>query len=164
MDDGRRVTTKAQWECRRKEILHIADKYIYGPVPPAPDMTTGTVSGSTVNISATFGSRTETFTASISGSGSAIGLKLSGAISPSGGSKTLTFGSGFEGKIRTLFGLSASPNTNVANGWMIDRVMDVLEANPTSGHDPTKIWVSGCSGCGKGAFLAESARSGHRTA
>jgi hypothetical protein len=37
---------------------------------------------------------------------------------------------------------------------MIDRVMDVLEQNPTSGHDPTKMMVSGCSGCGKGAFLA----------
>jgi len=37
---------------------------------------------------------------------------------------------------------------------MIDRVMDVLEQNPGSGHDPEKMMVSGCSGCGKGAFLA----------
>jgi len=32
--------------------------------------------------------------------------------------------------------------------------MDVLEANPDSGHDATKMMVSGCSGCGKGAYLA----------
>jgi hypothetical protein len=37
---------------------------------------------------------------------------------------------------------------------MINRVMDVLEKNPDSGHDPKTIVVSGCSGCGKGAFLA----------
>jgi len=29
-----------------------------------------------------------------------------------------------------------------------------LEQNPDGGHDPTKVMVSGCSGCGKGAFLA----------
>jgi len=32
--------------------------------------------------------------------------------------------------------------------------MDVLEKNPDSGHDPQKMMVSGCSGCGKGAYLA----------
>ena len=26
---------------------------------------------------------------------------------------------------------------------MLDRVMDVLEQNPSSGHDPTKMMVSG---------------------
>lgn len=150
--DGTKVTTKEQWECRRKEILAMAAKYLYGPVPPEPDEVTGTVSGGTVSITAKAGGKTETFSASISGSGDVIALKLSGGIFPSG-SKTLSFGSGFEGKIRNLFGLS-EVNTNVANGWMIDRVMDVLEQNPGSGHDPTKMMVSGCSGCGKGAYLA----------
>jgi (4-O-methyl)-D-glucuronate---lignin esterase len=150
--DGTKVTTKEQWDCRRREILAMADKYIYGPVPRVPDQVSGTVSGGTVSISATVGSATETFSASISGSGDVIALKLSGGIFPQS-SKTLTFGSGFEAKIRTLFGLSEL-NPNVANGWMIDRVMDVLEQNPGSGHDPTKVMVSGCSGCGKGAFLA----------
>ncbi len=150
--DGTKVTTKGQWECRRKEILAMAAKYIYGPVPSEPDEVTGTVSGGTVSISCTVGSKTESFSASISGSGSVIALELSGGIFPSS-RKKLSFGSGFEGKIRSLFGLSEL-NPNVANGWMIDRVMDVLEQNPGSGHDPTKIMVSGCSGCGKGAFLA----------
>jgi hypothetical protein len=150
--DGTKVTTKEQWECRRQEILAMAAKYIYGPVPSKPDEVTGTVSGATVSITAKVGSKSETFSASISGSGSVIALELSGGIFPSG-RKKLSFGSGFETKIKSLFGLSEL-NTNVANGWMIDRVMDVLEKNPTSGHDPQKIMVSGCSGCGKGAFLA----------
>ncbi len=149
--DGTKVTTKDQWECRRQEILAMAAKYIYGPVPSVPDETTGTVSGGTVSISVKVGSKTESFSASISGSGSAIAFELSGGIYPSS-RKKLSFGSGFESKIKSLFGLSEL-NTNVANGWMIDRVIDVLEKNPTSGHDPSKIMVSGCSGCGKGAFV-----------
>lgn len=151
--DGTKVTTKEQWECRRQEILAMAAKYIYDPVPTKPDEVTGTVSGGTVSMTVKVGSKSETFSATISGSGSAIALELSGGIYPSS-RKKLTFGSGFEGKIKTLYGLSSSVNTNVANGWMIDRVMDVLEKNPSSGHDPTKIMVSGCSGCGKGAYLA----------
>ncbi len=151
--DGTKVTTKAQWACRAKEIKAMAAKYIYDPVPTDPDETTGTVSGSNVMISVKKGSKTETFTATISGSGTAIALELSGGIFPSP-HKKLSFGSGFEDKIKNLYGFSASVNPNIANGWMIDRVMDVLEKNPTSGHDPTKVMVSGCSGCGKGAYLA----------
>ncbi|WP_437332461.1 glucuronyl esterase domain-containing protein [Sorangium sp. So ce394] len=150
--NGTKVTTKEQWECRRKEILAMAAKYLYGPVPGEPDEVTGTVSGGTVSITAKVGEKTESFSASISGSGDVIALELSGGIFPSS-RKKLSFGSGFEGKIRNLFGLSEL-NTNIANGWMIDRVMDVLEQNPGSGHDPTKVMVSGCSGCGKGAYLA----------
>jgi hypothetical protein len=99
------------------------------------------------------GSKSDTFTATISGSGTAIALELSGGIFPSS-RKKLTFASGFEAKIKTLFGFSGSVNPNIANGWMLDRVLDVLEQNPSSGHDPTKVMVSGCSGCGKGAYLA----------
>lgn len=131
----------------------MAAKYIYAPVPTKPDQVTGTVSGGSVAITVKVGSKSETFSATISGSGKAIALELSGGIFPSG-HKTLSFGTGFEGKIKTLYGFSADVNTNIANGWMIDRVMDVLEQNPSSGHDPTKVMVSGCSGCGKGAYLA----------
>lgn len=149
--DGTPVTTKAQWECRRKEILAMAAKYLYGPIPGDCDDVSGTVSGNNVSISCTVGTKTETFSASISGTGTAINLNLSSGILPQG--KSLSLGSGNDAKIRNLYGLSEL-NPNIANGWMINRVMDVLEANPNSGHDPTKIVVSGCSGCGKGAFLA----------
>ena len=150
--DGTKVTTKAQWECRRQEILAMAAKYIYGPVPGEPDEVSGSVNGGMVSITCKVGEKTETFSANISGSGDVIALKLSGGVFPAS-HKQLSFGNGFEGKIRSLFGLSEL-NPNVANGWMMDRVMDVLELNPNSGHDPTKMMVSGCSGCGKGAFLA----------
>jgi hypothetical protein len=151
--NGTKLTRKDQWECRRQEILAMAAKYLYDPVPTKPDRTTGTVSGSNVTMAVTVGTRSANFTATISGSGTAIAYALSGGIYPSS-RKNLTFGSGYAASIRTLYGFSADVNPNIAIGWMIDRVMDVLEANPNSGHDPTKMMVSGCSGCGKGAYLA----------
>ncbi len=149
--DGTPVTTKAQWECRRKEILAMAAKYLYGPVPGDCDEVSGTVSGATVSITCKVGNNSANFSASISGSGKSINFNLGSGILPSGG-KTLSLGSGNEAKIKTLYGISEL-NPNIANGWMINRVMDVLEKNPGT-HDPKTIAVSGCSGCGKGAFLA----------
>ncbi len=35
-DDGRRVTTAAQWPARRAEILKTMEKYVWGTVPPTP--------------------------------------------------------------------------------------------------------------------------------
>jgi hypothetical protein len=149
--DGTPVTTRAQWECRREEILAMAAKYLYGPIPGDCDEVSGSVNGGDVSISCTVGGNTQTFSATISGSGEAIALDLSAGILPSP-HKSLSLGNGNEAKIQTLYGLSEL-NPNIANGWMVNRVMDVLEQNPGSGHDPTKLVVSGCSGCGKGAFL-----------
>lgn len=130
----------------------MAAKYLYGPVPGEPDETTGAVTGGNVSMTVKVGEKTESFAATISGSGSVIALKLSGGIYPVG-SKTLALANGFEDKIKSLFGFDEL-NPNIASGWMLDRVMEVLEQNPGSGHDPTKMMVSGCSGCGKGAYLA----------
>lgn len=149
--NGDEVKTKAQWECRRREILAMAAKYLYGPVPGDCDEVTGTVNGGNISISCTVGGKTESFSASISGSGKSINVNLSAGILPQG--KTLSLGDGNESKIASLYGISGV-NPNIANGWMINRVMDVLEQHPDSGHDPKTIAVSGCSGCGKGAFLA----------
>jgi hypothetical protein len=149
--DGTKLTMKSQWECRRQEILAMASKYIYGPCPPKPDEVTGTVSGGTVTINCKVGTKTASFSASISGSGDAICLDMGTGILPSS-AKKLSLGSGNDAKIKTLYGLSEI-TPNLAAAWMVDRVMDVLELNPNSGHDPTKMMVSGCSGCGKGAFL-----------
>jgi len=149
--DGTKLTKKSEWECRRQEILEMASKYIYGPCPPKPDEVTGTVSGGTVTINCKVGTKSASFSASISGSGEAICLDMSSGILP-GSAKKLSLGTGNESKIKTLYGISEI-TPNLAAAWMVDRVMDVLELNPSSGHDPKKMMVSGCSGCGKGAFL-----------
>ena len=146
--DGTKVTTREQWDCRRQEILAIAAKYLYAPVPPAPDSVTGTVNGGAITIAVTAGANTANFTATVAGQGEAI---VVGGNIP-GGNRTLTFGAGFQQQIQNLFGFSEL-NPNIARGWMIDRVMDVLEQNPDSGLDPSRLAVTGCSGCGKGSLL-----------
>jgi hypothetical protein len=146
--DGTKVTTKEQWECRRQEILAIAAKYLYAPVPPAPDAVTGTVNGGAISIAVTVGGTTANFTANVTGQGDAI---VVGGNIP-GGNRSLSFGADFQGQIQTLFGFSEL-NPNIARGWMIDRVMDVLEQNPGSGLDPQRLVVTGCSGCGKASLL-----------
>lgn len=149
--DGTEMTRKDEWECRRQEILAMAKKYVYGPCPPKPDSVWGTVSGGNISIHCKQGSKTADFSANISGSGEAICFRLQAGIYP-GNAKNLSFNAS-TGKIESLYGVSGMIG-NLANAWMIDRVMDVLELNPDCGHDPTKMMVSGCSGCGKGAFLA----------
>jgi (4-O-methyl)-D-glucuronate---lignin esterase len=146
--DGTKVTTREQWDCRRKEILAIAAKYLYAPIPPAPDAVSGTVNGGAISIAVTVGATTANFTANVTGQGEAI---VVGGNIP-GGNRSLSFGAGFEGQIQNLFGFSEL-NNNIARGWMIDRVMDVLEQNPDSGLDPQRLVVTGCSGCGKGSLL-----------
>lgn len=146
--DGTKVTTKAQWECRRQEILAIAAKYLYAPVPPKPDSVTGTVDGGAITMAVTVGGTTANFSATVAGQGEAI---VVGGNLP-GGNRTLSFGAGFQDQIQSLFGFSEL-NPNIARGWMIDRVMDVLEQNPGSGLDPQRLVVTGCSGCGKGSLL-----------
>ena len=36
-EDGRRVTTRAEWRARRKELLALFSTHVYGRSPPAPD-------------------------------------------------------------------------------------------------------------------------------
>jgi hypothetical protein len=103
--DGTKVTTKEQWDCRRKEILAIADKYLYGPVPATPDAVTGTVNGGAVTINVTVAGRTDSFTANIGAGSDVIALNLSGGVIPAG-SRALSFEAGFGGKSR-LFTVSA---------------------------------------------------------
>ena len=38
--DGTRMTTKAEWTCRREEIKKEAERYIYGEKPSKPEVVT----------------------------------------------------------------------------------------------------------------------------
>lgn len=150
--DGTKMKRKDQWECRRQEILDMASKYLYGPCPPKPEQVTGSVSGGSIKISCKVGTKSADFTASVgSGSSDVICLNLGSGIAPNGARSLSTDGSA-AGKLQTLYGIPEIIPL-LAQAWVIDRVMEVLELNPTSGLDPKKIMVTGCSGCGKGAYL-----------
>jgi glucuronyl esterase-like protein len=48
--DGKRVTKRSEWRCRRHEIVEQAEKYIYGQKPAKPDKVSGTVSRDAVSV------------------------------------------------------------------------------------------------------------------
>ncbi|KAK0665963.1 hypothetical protein QBC41DRAFT_231618 [Cercophora samala] len=167
---GQKITTKADFECRKEEISKIMQQYEFGVYPPAPDSVTGTMSGNNIQVRVTVGSKSITFSAGIrkpSGSGpfpAIIGVGGASIPIPSNVA-TITFGndafaaqSGMgsrgRGQFYDLFGSSHSAGSLTAWAWGIDRLIDALEKTPAAGIDTKRIGVTGCSRNGKGAFVA----------
>ncbi len=72
--DGTRITTKADWRCRRAETRELAERYVYGDKPGRPQTVTGTVSSTTITVNVSHNGRTASFSAGVqlpSGSGKA---------------------------------------------------------------------------------------------
>lgn len=168
---GAKVTTKAEFECRRQEISKILQQYELGTYPPLPDKVEGTMSGTGISVKITVGSKTVTFNAAIkkpSGSGPfpAI-IGIGGASIPIPGTvASITFpndqfaaqsGGSSRGKglFYDLFGSSHSAGALTAWAWGVDRLVDALEkVGASSGIDTKRLGVTGCSRNGKGAFIA----------
>ncbi|KAJ3563523.1 hypothetical protein NP233_g8894 [Leucocoprinus birnbaumii] len=170
--DGTKVTTKAQWDCRRAEISSFLQKYELGTLPPKPSSVTGSLSGNTLTVNVSEGGKSISFTASItypSGNGPFPAIIGVGGISiprPSNIAQInfnnddmaaqVNSGSHGTGKFFQLYGTSHSAGAMIAWAWGISRIIDVLETIPaaTSRIDLSKLAVSGCSRNGKGALVA----------
>ena len=64
--NGTRMTTKAEWTCRRQEIATLAQEFEYGYKPnPPTSATTGSRSGNTLTVTVNDNGRTISFNASI---------------------------------------------------------------------------------------------------
>jgi len=168
---GAKVTTKADFECRRQEINKILQQYELGTYPPPPDKLEATLSGTGITVKVTVGSKTISFSASIKKpSGSAPGpaiIAVGGSSIPiPAGVGTISFGndafaaqsggsSRGRGLFYDLFGSSHSAGALTAWAWGIDRLIDGLEqVGASSGIDTKRLGVTGCSRNGKGAFIA----------
>lgn len=168
---GQKVTTKAEFECRRAEINKILQQYELGVYPPPPDKVEGTLSGSGITVRVTVGSKTISFSASIrKPSGSSPGPAIIGvggsSIPIPAGVGSITFGndafaaqsggsSRGRGLFYDLFGSSHTAGALTAWAWGIDRLIDALEqVGPSSGIDTKRLGVTGCSRNGKGAMIA----------
>jgi hypothetical protein len=162
--DGSRITNKSEWLCRRAEIVKQLAKYIYGEKPiPAKGSVTGTVTTSMISVKVTEGSKTTSFTATVSMNGATMPAPAiisygAGAPAPTGVAK-ITFtaiegsgGSGAKtGPFFTYYGSNHPAGYMVAQAWQVSRIIDLLEQNPGI-IDPYHIGVTGCSRNGKGAF------------
>jgi hypothetical protein len=165
--DGTRMKDKGEWACRREEILREGFKFIYGDKPiPAKASVTGTVSTTAISITVTEGGKTAKISATVSMNGATqpapaiITYGSSGVTVPSGVAKinfspTETTGtSGAKsGPFFDIYGSNHAAGYMVSNAWLVSRIIDVLEQNPTI-IDPYRVGVTGCSRWGKGAFVA----------
>lgn len=164
------MTTKADWACRRAEILQLFQRFEMGTLPPKPQTVTSTLSGNSLSITASDSGKSITFSVSISkpsGTGPFPALIAFGGLSiPSpAGVAIITFNnddiaaqasgsSRGQGKFYTLYGSGHSAGAMTAWAWGVSRIIDALEQTPAVNIDLQKIGVTGCSRNGKGALVA----------
>jgi hypothetical protein len=162
---GTRMSSPADWACRRAQLSELAQYYEYGHLPPPPTSVTGTRTGNTLTVTVTANGRTASFNASVklpSGSGpfpALIELNPLAAAATSRGYAEVGINppdiaadsTSKTGAFWTLY-----PNSDagvlMAWAWGAYRTLDALAAVPQI--DTTKVGVSGYSRYGKAATVA----------
>jgi len=166
---GKRLSSKADWECLRADLSAMLQSFVYGAKMPPPDKLTATYSGGKMTVNMTVGSKTGMFTVTITGGGtkdkpvpclitcggsslSALsGVAKIDMANNSMSQESTTVGSG--GLVNTLYGDAAKKSGSLIGwAWGLSRIIDGLELCPEAGIDLKAIAVTGCSRNGKGAL------------
>jgi hypothetical protein len=170
--NGTRITSKADWVCRRAEIKELTERYVYGDKPAKPPTVTGTVSSSSITVNVSVNGRSASFSAGVqlpSGTGPfpAVfvvgGLGADTATIRGAGVATISYDPlaiGREGTPRnnkqgafyTLYGNTSSTGLLAAWAWGVSRIIDVIESSGGSILRADATGVTGCSRYGKAAL------------
>lgn len=168
--DGTRMSTVAEWRCRRAEIKSVVEKYIHGEKPGRPETVSGTVGGGTISVHVEHQGNSIDFSAPYNVPGGSPapaiiaigGSSLRGSILAEEGVGTINFNHSqlaAEGSRNGLFTQiygNTGASSQVAWAWGVSRIIDVLVDERNAGRndiiDPTALGVTGCSRLGKGAF------------
>jgi len=172
--DGTIMATKAEWRCRRQEILKMAETFAYGAKEGTPT-TTGTVTDGKITVNVSQGGKTASFSVTwtkpstgtapypaIVGLSSMVGIDTS--IVSSEGVAFITYDPyaiGAEGTGRTsksgvyytINGSTSKTGLLMAWGWGVSRIIDVIAQSDGKLLKADAIGVTGCSRFGKGAFV-----------
>src|SRR6478752_7154682 len=175
--DGKRVTSKAEWRCRRQEIRRQAEKYILGG-KPTPDVVTGTVSRTSIAVHVEAKGKSIDFTAKVVlpskgeapfpamiSVGSSLNLGESRMLDQGvaviyfnnlelgkEGTAEASRGKPNPGKYYDIYGGTDEAGLLMAWAWGASRMLDVIQKSGGDLIDIKGIGVSGCSRLGKGAF------------
>lgn len=169
-EDGKKVASQADWTCRQQEINKLLQQYELGTYPPPPDKVEASLSGSTMSVKVTVGSKSVTISTAIKKASTSPGpaiVTIGGSSLPIPGTVgTVGFNndqfasqasgsSRGQGAFYTLFGNTHSAGALTAWAWGVDRVIDGLEqlGADKTGIDPKRLGTTGCSRNGKGAFI-----------
>ena len=174
--DGKRISSKADWKCRREEIGAMYEKLMFGDKPRNPEKVEGSLSGKTFTVKVTDKGKSASFTVEINGAGTkdkpkpaligfgggmmgnscgSLGSSISGLdiaqiiFNPDNVAPEGTRGSG---KFYDIYGSSANAGTIMAWAWGVSRLIDALEATPEAGIDVHHLGITGCSRWGKGSL------------
>jgi hypothetical protein len=175
MTGGARITTKAQWTCRRAEIKAQVEEYESGPKPAVDKANvTGQFAGNQLTVGVTEQDRSVSFAIAINRPNGApegpipllIGIGGStldnsvfsenavatanldnNAMGAQAGGQSRGTGTFYD-----LYGNTHPASSMIAWAWGVSRIIDALEATPEANIDPTRIAVTGCSRNGKGAL------------
>ena len=166
---GTRITAKDDWEKLRADLSALLQSAVYGPKMPKPDMLTATFSGGKVTVNMTVGSKTGSFSFSITGGGTMAApvpciITCNGTSLPiPSGIATITLNTDTfakqdkaiptNGLVTTLYGdAAAKSGSDICWAWGLSRIIDALELVPEAGIDVHAIGATGCSYAGKGAL------------
>jgi hypothetical protein len=173
--DGTRITTTADWRCRRAEIREMAERHVYGQKPARPATVSGTVTGSAVTVTVTDQGRTASFSASVqlptTGTAPYPAVVVLGGLGAdtttirNAGAAVISFdplavgreGTGRaakQGAFYTLHGSTSTTGILMAWAWGVSRLIDVVEQSGGGILRADALGVTGCSRYGKGAFAA----------
>ena len=167
MHDGTRISTKAQWECRRAEVKADIEKYEIGP-KQIPEKVEATFSGGKLSVVVTTSSGSITLSSTVSGSGSCVVIGMNGNSSMVSGCTQVPFshdqvvgynsGGGTQTQSDPFYKVYPSLWGKIGNynawSWGISRLIDgIVQMKDSMKVDPTKIAVHGCSYAGKMALF-----------
>jgi hypothetical protein len=171
MNDGTRISSKAQWPCRRNEIKKDIERYEIGTKPEPPTVA-ATLSGNTLNVTVTTSAGSIMLSSNVgmaSGAGPhcvAIGMNgnaglISGCVQvPFSHDQVVGYRNGTGSQTQSdpfykvypdLWGKVGNYN---AWSWGISRLIDGLDKVKSELNiDMTRIGVQGCSYAGKMALF-----------
>ncbi|KAJ4296820.1 hypothetical protein N0V90_006868 [Kalmusia sp. IMI 367209] len=171
---GEKVTTKADWQCRRAELGVLLQDNLLGPLPASPQTFNATLTNNKLTIDITNDGKKASFAVSISiPSNLPTNHHPLPAIISFGGSSvplnetnitTITYnpdqlastGTRGKGIFYTLHGSSHPAGAFTAWTWGLSRIIDALFllGPETTGIDVNRIGLTGCSRHGKAVLVA----------
>ena len=172
--DGKRISSKAEWKCRREEIGAMLEKLMFGQKPRNPEKVEGSYSGGKLTIKVTDKGKSGSFSVSISNAGTkdkpkpaliGFGGGMMGGCGSLGSATNgldiamITFNpdnvapeSG-GGMFFNIYGGNTDKyGTIIAWAWGVSRIIDALEKTPEAGIDVKHLAMTGCSRWGKGTL------------
>ena len=169
--DGKRISTKADWKCRREELGAMFEKLMFGTKPRNPEKVEGSYSGGKLTIKVTDKGKSGSFSVKISNAGTkdkpkpamiGFGGGMMGGCGSLGNATNgldiaqITFNpddvapeSG-GGMFFQLY--NQGQGTIIAWAWGVSRIIDALEKTPEAGIDVQHLAMTGCSRWGKGTL------------